>query len=59
MQQISTKPLRYIINTHVHPEATGGNEAIAASGRSIGGNNIDGIKILGDSAKVGAVFVSG
>ena len=58
MQQISTKPLRYIINTHVHPEATGGNEAIAASGRSIGGNNIDGIKILGDSAKVGAAIIA-
>ncbi|MEQ1948057.1 MAG: MBL fold metallo-hydrolase [Bryobacteraceae bacterium] len=58
LRQISNKPLRYIINTHVHPESTGSNEAIASSGRSIGGNNIDGIKILGDSAKVGAAIIA-
>jgi glyoxylase-like metal-dependent hydrolase (beta-lactamase superfamily II) len=58
IRQISNKPLRYIINTHVHADSTGGNAAIANAGRSIGANNIDGVKILGDSAKIGAAIVA-
>jgi len=36
------KPIRWIINTHVHPDHTGGNAKVAAAGRSIIGGNFVG-----------------
>ena len=33
------KPIRVIVNTHVHPDHTGGNAKIAAAGRSVIGGN--------------------
>ncbi len=38
IRRISTKPLRIVVNTHVHADHTGGNETLAAAGRSLGGN---------------------
>ena len=33
IRQISDKPIRIVINTHVHADHTGANEAIAAAGK--------------------------
>ena len=38
IRKISDKPIRVVINTHVHADHSGANEAIAAKGRALGGN---------------------
>jgi cyclase len=38
IRRISDRPIRILINTHVHADHTGANEAIAAAGRALGGN---------------------
>ena len=38
IRRISTKPIRIVVNTHVHGDHSGANEMLAAAGRSLGGN---------------------
>jgi cyclase len=42
VHQLSDGPIRYLIDTHVHPDHTGGNEAIAKAGSTIAGGNVVG-----------------
>jgi len=40
IRKLSDKPIRYVINTHVHADHVGGNEAIAKMGSTIAGGNV-------------------
>jgi cyclase len=42
VRKLSKRPIRYIINTHVHPDHVGGNEKIGQAGSSIAGGNFAG-----------------
>ena len=52
VRKLSNGPIRYLINTHVHPDHTGGNEKIAPAGSTIAGGNVVGN--IGESAGKGA-----
>lgn len=42
IRSVTDKPIRYIIDTHVHPDHTGNNEPIAKAGSTIAGGNVVG-----------------
>ncbi|HUN74329.1 MAG TPA: MBL fold metallo-hydrolase [Steroidobacteraceae bacterium] len=42
VRKLSERPIRYIINTHVDADHTGGNEVIAQAGSTIAGGNVVG-----------------
>lgn len=42
IRTLSDKPIHYIIDTHMHPDHTGGNEALAKLGSTIAGGNVVG-----------------
>src|SRR5215467_12844405 len=51
---VTNRPLRYILNTHFHPDHTGGNEKVRAAGTTITGGNVAGN--ISDATEGAAVF---
>jgi glyoxylase-like metal-dependent hydrolase (beta-lactamase superfamily II) len=56
IRTISNAPIRYVVNTHVHGDHIGGNEAIAKAGRFRAGGNVVGD--LGAAATATAVIIA-
>jgi len=56
IRKISDGPLRYIINTHYHPDHTSGNENLRKAGSTIAGGNVTGD--LGAAASEGAAIIA-
>lgn len=56
IRTVSDGPLRYIINTHYHPDHTSGNENLRKAGSTIAGGNVSGD--LGAAAGEGAAIIA-
>ncbi|HEX7081251.1 MAG TPA: MBL fold metallo-hydrolase [Gammaproteobacteria bacterium] len=42
IRELSDKPIRYIVNTHHHPDHTGGNSNLRLAGSTVSGGNMQG-----------------
>jgi cyclase len=53
IRRLSPEPIRYIVNTHVHPDHVGGNEAFRRAGQAIMAGNV-----AGDIRDAGAAILA-
>ena len=56
VQKLTDQPLRWIVNTHMHGDHTGGNEPLAKAGRTRAGGNVVGD--LGQAATATARIIA-
>ncbi len=55
IRKLSDKPIQYVINTHVHPDHTGGNDTVRKAGLTYVGANVTGnLKDAGAGAQIWA-----
>ncbi len=54
IREISSKPIRYVVNTHWHADHAGSNEGVARAGSTIAGGNVSGA--IADAAQGAAVL---
>ena len=54
VRKLSKAPIRYVINTHVHPDHVGGNEKFFLAGSTITGGNVTGD--IGDAGTGAAII---
>lgn len=55
IRKLSPKPIRYVINTHMHDDHTGGNERLATSGVPLSGR---GVAVVGAGAGARAEIIA-
>jgi cyclase len=56
VRKLSNKPIQYIINTHIHPDHTGGNAVIRKAGATYSGANVTGNITAGDLLQGAALW---
>lgn len=54
IRKLSDQPIRYVINTHVHGDHIGGNEALIAAGATVAGGNV--ARAIGDAREGAKAF---
>jgi glyoxylase-like metal-dependent hydrolase (beta-lactamase superfamily II) len=52
IRQISSRPIRYVINTHWHADHVGGNQLLASSGSIIAGNRQQALLFNGEAIEI-------
>ena len=58
IRDLSSQPIRWVVNTHVHPDHTGGNEALFRSGAATPQNRIGSGRAFPGSLPSGATIVA-